>query len=481
MSKFANFVQCTLAAAITAGATSIEVQAESPYSVPPDPGGDVAYITLMDSLNGPSEIEIVSYTGRTTIDATTVELTGVARAQQGTSARVWPAGTFARQDITSAQLGLLELPSIGLWVGFNDNSVRRFTTEGIEVWANGSHAYPIRHIAVDYDGTSYSISADLNGANGVLIRVDPNGNMVWSESLAVTVGFLGNLVVSKDGFIYYALGQEVAKYDKDGTQVWTYATGFDIRDMDVDRDGNVFVTDDDGLSTLLRLYPDGTKAWEVTMLGTLPGVAVSVSSGFHVWVSDVDQVFRYDYQGSQIGSGTLEAGIPVSLTALDDGSVIVSKGSGGWRKLDETGAEVWVQPYTPGQSDPVGGTEEVVVDAEGFIYGAALTDDLTIKVDPDDGSILFASNLNVLDSATAYGAYDTGMGDPIFQDGFEKAARAVRWDDLAGKPELVDQLVFEETAEPATPPSGKATMFLDAADGNLKVKFDNGSVVTIAP
>lgn len=40
--------------------------------------------------------------------------------------------------------------------------------------------------------------------------------------------------------------------------------------------------------------------------------------------------------------------------------------------------------------------------------------------------------------------------------------------------------VYTEESEPATPATGEAAVFLDSSDGSLKVKFDTGTVVTIA-
>lgn len=482
MSKFANFVQCSLAAAITVGATSVEVEAEAPYSLPPDPAGEVAYITLMDSLNGPTAVEIISYTGRTTIDATTVELTGVTRGAQGTTARAWPAATFARQDITEAQLDLLELPSIGLWAGSNDNQVARFTVNGELMWTSGVHVYPIVFMDVDADGNSYSVSFSVAsvGATGDIFikKIDSSGSLVWEITESSDVTYKGGLRYGRDGHLYLATGTEVVKYDLDGNEVWRYAHGLTggTRDFDVDRDGNVFLTNDGG--DMIRIYPDGSLAWTVTLTGTAPGIAVGVSSGFHVWIATVDEIYRYDYNGDTIGSPYAEPSVPSEFNALDDGSVIVSRGGEGWLKLDKDAAEVWDQGFAA--PNPNGGSGRAVVDANGDVYGGSGTGE-TIKVDGGDGSVIWRSDLFPLDPTNTYAAYAAGLGDPIFQDGFEKTVRAVRWDDLANKPQTVDQLVFEETPEPQTPPSGKAIMFLDSADGDLKIKFDDGTVTTIAP
>lgn len=95
--SYSNNVKATLNANVAIGATSIQVvKAVSPYNDPPTEG----YLTIMDNLYGPNNIEIISYTGRT--DNTTYwTLTGVTRAQFGTADQAWVATNPVFQDFVA--------------------------------------------------------------------------------------------------------------------------------------------------------------------------------------------------------------------------------------------------------------------------------------------------------------------------------------------------------------------------------------------
>ena len=60
--------------------------------------------------------------------------------------------------------------------------------------------------------------------------------------------------------------------------------------------------------------------------------------------------------------------------------------------------------------------------------------------------------------------HSTTNGPPIFDFGLQSESA----------------ITIKAIAEPATPASGYAVKWLDSSDGNYKIKFDDGSVVTIA-
>jgi len=97
--SFVNNVKITLNAAITSSATSVQVvKAVAPFNDPPASGK----LTLMDSLSSPTQIEIVSYTGRTD-NSTYWTLTGVSRGQESTTASAFSSGDAAVQTWTAGQ------------------------------------------------------------------------------------------------------------------------------------------------------------------------------------------------------------------------------------------------------------------------------------------------------------------------------------------------------------------------------------------
>lgn len=92
--SFANFVQAQLATQLESTATSVTLSAAvAPYQLPPVEGG---VVVLADSLGKPSYVEIIRYTSRTGL-----VLNDLMRAQEGTSARIWPVGSYCYQALTA--------------------------------------------------------------------------------------------------------------------------------------------------------------------------------------------------------------------------------------------------------------------------------------------------------------------------------------------------------------------------------------------
>ena len=105
--SYANHVQSTLNANITAGSTSIQVvKAVAPYQDPPTSG----YVTLSDSLFEPTTLEIVSYTGRTD-SGSYWTLTGVIRGLGNTTAASFTSSAIVYQAVFADDIGSTEFSS----------------------------------------------------------------------------------------------------------------------------------------------------------------------------------------------------------------------------------------------------------------------------------------------------------------------------------------------------------------------------------
>jgi hypothetical protein len=92
-------VHTTLAAGVSGGATSIDVNhAASPWNDPPDPGGDTSTLVLTNSTSSPGQIEIITYTSRTDNGDGTYTLGGVTKnAYGGHGDQSWNSGDIAIQ------------------------------------------------------------------------------------------------------------------------------------------------------------------------------------------------------------------------------------------------------------------------------------------------------------------------------------------------------------------------------------------------
>jgi len=109
--KYTDNCRTTLTNAVLVGATTIVVDAAAaPLNSPEDPGLDTGVLTLVDALQSPTKIEIITYTGRTGIGPYT--LTGVLKGQQGTVDQAWSAGDFCFVAVTAAGTAAFDAESI---------------------------------------------------------------------------------------------------------------------------------------------------------------------------------------------------------------------------------------------------------------------------------------------------------------------------------------------------------------------------------
>ncbi len=107
MAIWANFVQTTINSAVSIGASSIVVDAATaPFNTPIDPSGETAYLVLSDNLTTPTAYEVITYTGRTGTGPYT--LTGVTKGQEGTADQAWSAADFVAQSHTAASVGRIQ-------------------------------------------------------------------------------------------------------------------------------------------------------------------------------------------------------------------------------------------------------------------------------------------------------------------------------------------------------------------------------------
>lgn len=113
MARFANEVRVQLVqTADPSSDTEIVVQVDQPEpnSLPVDPGGVAAPLTLMDGWYGWTKAERITYTGVTDNQDGTYTLTGIAWAQEGTSSPPggWTVGDYVIQDVPASWFNQVE-------------------------------------------------------------------------------------------------------------------------------------------------------------------------------------------------------------------------------------------------------------------------------------------------------------------------------------------------------------------------------------
>lgn len=93
--KFANFATTAITASLAAAATSLDVGTTAGALFPTLAGSDTFLAVLLDGVNDPEIVEVTAHSGNGVFT--------LSRAQEGTSARTWNAGTEFRLTLTAAQ------------------------------------------------------------------------------------------------------------------------------------------------------------------------------------------------------------------------------------------------------------------------------------------------------------------------------------------------------------------------------------------
>jgi hypothetical protein len=190
-SSFANAVRAELGAAVGVGDTTLTVAtASSPYNDAPDASVDYPVrLTIVDNLFKPTKLEIVTYTGRS--GAGPYTLTGVTRAQEGTSAQAFTTG-YVYHDATAADFSaysaFADLTTIGVLGTGTDTAFD--STDSLEVsHSTISSASRFKRTVAVYEYDSTDSSWDQLTSNYVL-------NMGAEDKVTVTKSTSGSKYIN---------------------------------------------------------------------------------------------------------------------------------------------------------------------------------------------------------------------------------------------------------------------------------------------
>jgi hypothetical protein len=177
-----NNVLTTLHTAITTSSTSLIVDVPSSPNKPPvtPVAGNIATLTLVDSLASPTQTEIVTYTAATNNGDGTYTLTGVTRGTEGTAAQNFSTGAPCFQAITAATIN--SIASIGV------NTLLQFCGNGSSGDATVS--------------TAISLTADTFFRN---LTITPTGS-INTAGFILYVGSVLDLTAAPAGAIHGSPG-----------------------------------------------------------------------------------------------------------------------------------------------------------------------------------------------------------------------------------------------------------------------------------
>ena len=467
--SFEDFVICTTASPVGEADDSLTIVAQSPYRTPKEPLEGVGRLTISDSARSPSELEVISYSSVTETTPGTVVLGGVERGQEGTTAKNWPSGSFACQDVLSRDLKMLELQEPVPWivVGSTDTTIRRFRPDGTPSWINDDKDSAVVAVAAAEDGTYRALEI-----TGKVSKINSAGETLWVSS-GVAPGWYTFLAASPAGETFYGTvtSADVATlvaFNADGSVKWSKTLGSTMTGMDCDQSGNVFVL---SAFSLLKILPDGTVAWErqdIAAPGSINrGSSLSCPGNGRIYAATDSGIFVLN------GSGGTEKFIRIYATVISanhSGQILFFDSSSlGLLNADDSVA--WeVDLPVRGGSVP-----RIALGDNGFgvMSGVFRTVDV---ISVEDGSTA-ATLAGFFSNATAVALFNPS---PALFSGYTANGPALRRPNAA---ELVESpfsesLLFEEAAEPVTPPADHAWLYFE--DRALKAKFSNGTVVTIA-
>lgn len=471
MNKFENFV--LLGSNRTNGPSStflVLLAAEAPFRNPPDPSPGRATLAIVDNLRSPTKVEIIAYAGVELIGSGEVELKAVERGQQGTTAQNWLAGqTFVVQDVTAADLAILELQerSVFVYGSSVDTTVRKIDPGGNEVWVFSGHEDDVRALATDLHGNVYSgdslgqikkindlgveqwnadftRAADLvsvsnsgdvivaGGSGGVAVRISsfsPSGSLNWTIDATSSLGLASvqSLSVDQDGRVILASSSEIVVLSSSGDTLAVIAEPLVPVRLTIGSDGFIYYFRG-GASSIVKMAVDGGEVWEH---GTfIPGGAIA------------------HFDGRVYASESFTSNIKV-LDA-DDGSLI------------ETIALAMSAVLT------------IKVGADGFIY--TMSGDRIMKSSLS-GAMIWEFNSFF---GAIFGMDVSPYGPELaVKYGEPPALGRITYADVAEKPLSQDALRLKTApVAPATPPTGQCVIYFDGTD--IIAKFDNGTTAVIA-
>lgn len=468
--KFDNFVLGTLISTIGASSGDVKVAIEPPYRPPPDPGGEIARAIISDALRNPSVFEIVTYTGVDDLGGDVYGLTGVTRGTQGTSGQEWPVGAVIRQDVTAADLKLLELQELDQYVigCSSDTSIRKINGQGQVVWVNAENDDRVFQVAVSEDGDIYSCARD-----GVVKRIAPDGTTQWSvevgtRALCIAHSELGFVVVGgqneSDQERIFGLS------DVDGSQLWSVdpddffagpATRVSVNKKGVVCSAHSF----DANNPNVLIIIDGSVAFNIVDNGTPLQAAIDDDGFVYYQRSDPPAIVKMSINGHEEWAQSISVG--GNLIFGRNGVFYLRSGTDVF-VVDRSDGSLTLAFTVPQRSV----LRSVSVDGTAFVALAR-----SVRAFSPSGAQIWSYD-QFLNSVSDAQARNVSMSSVVSFSDSDFKLRSVRRNDLAGPPYPSDLVRLTSGTEPEIPPAGHVWLFVDS--GELKAKFSNGNVFTIA-
>lgn len=187
---------------------------------------------------------------------------------QGDILKTVELGSFA--GITGPGMGDMGITDIAvdskgnIYLANSSESIQVLNKEGETVTTFGSQGY----VSLDIDSDDNIIALSSNTGKSAIEKLEAStGNSIWSVELATAsdgiLNIMGlNKIRSSNEGIYHITSQSITKYDSDGKLVDTIidfryygilASGYNISDMALDAEGNIYITTSSAPAGMLRI------------------------------------------------------------------------------------------------------------------------------------------------------------------------------------------------------------------------------------
>jgi hypothetical protein len=269
----------------------------------------------------------------------------------------------------------------------------------------------------------------ISGDFTELARFDRDGNEIWRFEFGAAVY---SIATDSDCFLYIGTNNDtVHKLDEDGNEIWVYSGGFtgNVNDIAVDPDGFVYAGSSD--DTVRKLDSDGNEVWIINVGDSCFGLAIDQASSVYAGArSDLvkieedgngDPQIQWTYTGFPsnlrgVGVDTNGFVYACSNSTTGENSVVC--------KLDASnGAEVWCNATIAGEEN----INTLSTSPDGSIYVGSSENEL-VKLD-NAGNVVWrfsfapsGDNASVISSALdiegfVYGGSNDNTLRKIEEDG----------------------------------------------------------------
>lgn len=168
---------------------------------------------------------------------------------------------------------------LNVYCGYSDGTVIKLTSAGGLVWSYSVDDQA--EVSIDKDGYVYA-SGTVSGIT-TINKINPTTRAkIWSYSASKSS--TRRVAIDQNDFVYTLLSGKVVKLSQTKTIIWEYLMNY-LQDVEVDKEGCVYIIPDSGTVKLTKLNSNGGVIWDYnTQGGGLAVIPGHIGSNPDVWI-----------------------------------------------------------------------------------------------------------------------------------------------------------------------------------------------------